>query len=69
MLLLDVNGVEELHQRCLDAGAKITAPLTRQTWGNYDLVLADRDGHQLAFGEVPAAPAGGAAQGRADWGS
>ncbi|MDQ1411987.1 MAG: hypothetical protein QOE07_575, partial [Acidimicrobiaceae bacterium] len=29
-------------------------PLTRQAWGNYDFVIADPDGHQLAFGEVPA---------------
>jgi predicted enzyme related to lactoylglutathione lyase len=50
----NVEGVEELHQRCVDAGARITAPLTRQPWGNYDFVVADPDGHQLAFGEVPA---------------
>jgi uncharacterized glyoxalase superfamily protein PhnB len=49
----DVEGVEELHQRCVDAGVTITAPLTHQPWGNYDFVLADPDGHQLAFGEVP----------------
>jgi predicted enzyme related to lactoylglutathione lyase len=50
----NVEGVEELHQRCVDAGARITSPLTRQPWGNYDFVVADPDGHQLAFGEVPA---------------
>ena len=50
----DVEGVEELHQRCVDAGASITGPLTRQAWGNYDFVISDPDGHQLAFGEVPA---------------
>ena len=50
----DVLGVEELHQRCLDAGAKIPGTLTHDPWGNYDFVLADPDGHQLAFGEVPA---------------
>lgn len=50
----DVEGVEELHQRCLDAGATITSSLTRHPWGNYDFVVADPDGHQLAFGEVPA---------------
>jgi predicted enzyme related to lactoylglutathione lyase len=49
----DVEGVEELHQRCVDAGATITSPLTRQPWGNYDFVVADPDGHQIAFGEVP----------------
>jgi predicted enzyme related to lactoylglutathione lyase len=49
----DVEGVEELHQRCVDAGATIVAPLTRQPWGNYDFVVADPDGHRLAFGEVP----------------
>lgn len=49
----DVDGVEELHRRCVDAGARITNPLTRQPWGNYDFVVADPDGHQLAFGEVP----------------
>ncbi len=50
----DVEGVEELHQRCTDAGVPITGALTRQPWGNYDFVIADPDGHQLAFGEVPA---------------
>jgi predicted enzyme related to lactoylglutathione lyase len=54
----DVDGVEALHQRCVEAGARITAALTRQPWGNYDFVIADPDGHQLAFGEVPAAPGG-----------
>ncbi len=49
----DVEGVEELHRRCVDAGARITSPPTHQPWGNYDFVLADPDGHQLAFGEVP----------------
>ena len=49
----DVAGVEELHLRCLDAGATITSPLTRQPWGNHDFVVADPDGHQIAFGEVP----------------
>jgi predicted enzyme related to lactoylglutathione lyase len=50
----NVEGVEELHERCVAAGATITNPLTRQPWGNYDFVVADPDGHQLAFGEVPA---------------
>ncbi len=46
-----VEGVEELHQRCVDAGIMITGPLTHQPWGNYDF---DPDGHQLAFGDVAA---------------
>jgi predicted enzyme related to lactoylglutathione lyase len=50
----NVEGVEALHRRCVDAGATITGPLTHHPWGNYDFVLADPDGHQLAFGEVPA---------------
>lgn len=49
----NVEGVEALHQRCVDAGATIANPLTRQPWGNYDFVVADPDGHMLAFGEVP----------------
>jgi predicted enzyme related to lactoylglutathione lyase len=49
----DVQGVEELHRRCVDAGATITGPLTHQPWGNYDFVMADPDGNQIAFGEVP----------------
>jgi predicted enzyme related to lactoylglutathione lyase len=48
----DVDGVEALHQRCTDGGATLTA-LTRHPWGNYDFVVTDPDGHQLAFGEVP----------------
>jgi predicted enzyme related to lactoylglutathione lyase len=53
----DVDGVEALHGRCLDAGATISSPLTRQPWGNHDFVIADPDGHQIAFGEVPERPA------------
>jgi uncharacterized glyoxalase superfamily protein PhnB len=49
---VDVEGVEELHDRCVAAGARITAPLTHQPWGNHDFVVADLDGHQLAFGEL-----------------
>lgn len=49
----NVDGVEGLFQRCVDAGAEITNPLTRQAWGNYDFVIADPDGHLLAFGEDP----------------
>ena len=49
---IDVDGVEELHQRCVDAGASVTGELTRQPWGNYDFVIADLDGHQITFGEV-----------------
>jgi len=50
---VDVDGVEALHERCVEAGARITNPLTRWPWGTYDFVVADPDGHQLAFGEVP----------------
>lgn len=50
----NVEGVEELHQRCVDAGVRITGPITRQPWRNYDFVVADPDGHHIAFGEVPA---------------
>jgi predicted enzyme related to lactoylglutathione lyase len=64
---VDVDGVEALHQRCVDAGATVTNPLTRQPWGNYDFVIADPDGHQLAFGEVPG-QAGDGHDGRAQVG-
>lgn len=50
---IDVESVEELHARCVTAGVRITSPLTRHPWGNYDFVISDPDGHQLAFGEVP----------------
>jgi len=50
---VDVDGVEDLHARCVAAGATVTVPLTRQPWGNHDFVVADPDGHQIAFGEVP----------------
>jgi len=53
---VDVVGVEDLHRRCVDAGARITGPLTHQPWGNYDFVIADPDGNQIAFGEVPETP-------------
>jgi len=56
---IDVEGVEDLHRRCVEAGVTITSPLTTQPWGNRDFVIADPDGHQIAFGEVPAdAPPG-----------
>jgi len=50
---VDVAGVEDLHRRCVEAGAMITSPLTRQPWGNHDFVITDPDGNQIAFGEVP----------------
>ena len=49
----NVEGVEALHTRCVDAGATISNPLTRQPWGNYDFVVKDPDGHQIALGEAP----------------
>jgi predicted enzyme related to lactoylglutathione lyase len=49
----DVDGVEALHQRCVEASATVVSPLTRQPWGNYDFVIADPDGHLIALGEVP----------------
>ena len=52
----DVDGVEELHQRCVDSGVTMRGPLTRQPWGNHDFVIADPDGHQIALGEVPERP-------------
>jgi len=51
----NVDGVEALHKRCVTAGATITNELTRQPWGNYDFVVSDPDGHQLAMGEAPEA--------------
>jgi catechol 2,3-dioxygenase-like lactoylglutathione lyase family enzyme len=50
---VDVEGVEALHEGCVAAGARIANPLTRHPWGNDDFVVADPDGHLLAFGEVP----------------
>jgi len=55
---VDVEGVEDLHRRCVEAGATITSPLTHQPWGNHDFVIADPDGNQIAFGEVPSAAVG-----------
>ncbi len=51
----NVENVEELHERCKSKGATIANPLTRQPWGNYDFVVRDPDGHQLALGEAPEA--------------
>ncbi len=49
----NVEGVEALHKRCVAAGATVTNELTRHPWGNYDFVVSDPDGHQLAIGEAP----------------
>lgn len=49
----NIEGVEEMHNRCVAAGAIISSQLTRQPWGNYDFVVCDPDGHQIALGEVP----------------
>ena len=49
----NVEGVEALHKRCTSAGATIANPLTRHPWGNYDFVVKDPDGHQIALGEAP----------------
>jgi predicted enzyme related to lactoylglutathione lyase len=48
---VDVEGVEEAHRRCVEAGATIASPLTRHPWGNLDFVVKDPDGHQIAIGE------------------
>jgi predicted enzyme related to lactoylglutathione lyase len=50
---IDVEGVEELHQRCLDASANVSPELTRHPWGNVDFVITDPDGHQIAIGQPP----------------
>ncbi len=47
----DVEGVGELHARCVAEGVEIVHPLTRQPWGNVDFVVIDPDGHRIAIGE------------------
>lgn len=48
----NVEGIEAFHARCVERGATISNPLTRHPWGNYDFVVKDPDGHQLALGEA-----------------
>jgi len=46
-----VDAVDELHDRCVAAGATIANPLTDHPWGLRDFVVEVPGGHRLAFGQ------------------
>jgi predicted enzyme related to lactoylglutathione lyase len=46
-----VTNVDELHDRCVAHGARITTGLADHPWGLRDFVVEMPGGHRLAFGE------------------
>jgi uncharacterized glyoxalase superfamily protein PhnB len=48
---IEVDEVEPLHDRLVDAGVKLTMPLTTQPWGLRDFVASTPTGHLIAFGQ------------------
>lgn len=48
---IDVEGIDELYERCLASGHEVKSPPTDRPWGIRDLVVIDPDGHLIAFGE------------------
>lgn len=46
-----VIGVDALHDRCVERGAKVVSGLDDHPWGLRDFVLEIPGGHRLAFGE------------------
>jgi predicted enzyme related to lactoylglutathione lyase len=48
---IGVTGVDELHEQCGAAGARIVAGLTDHPWGLRDFVIEIPGGHRLALGE------------------
>lgn len=46
-----IEGVDELYESLMAAGAKIISPLTTHPWGLRDFAVEDPDGHFVALGE------------------
>jgi catechol 2,3-dioxygenase-like lactoylglutathione lyase family enzyme len=44
-------GVDELHRRCVEAGARIVSPLRDAPWRMRTFVVADPDGNRLDVGQ------------------
>src|SRR5690606_9012236 len=44
---VSVQGVDALHERCVEAGAVIAVALETHPWGMRDFVVADPDGHPI----------------------
>jgi predicted enzyme related to lactoylglutathione lyase len=60
-IVLRVVGVEELHDRCVKAGARVTDELHTRDSGRRDFTVLDPDGHRITVMEMPRAA------GRVDW--
>lgn len=48
---LYVRGVDDLHERCQEAGCHIERALVEHPWGLRDFVVRDPDGHLIGVGE------------------
>ncbi|MEM7355435.1 MAG: VOC family protein [Acidobacteriota bacterium] len=46
-----VDDVDEIHQRCLDAGLEITWPPTDEPWGVREMHVRHPDGHVFRIGK------------------
>ncbi len=49
--LLVEDGVDEIHRRCIDAGATIVSPLRDAPWKMRAFVVADPDGNRIDVGQ------------------
>jgi len=49
--LIVEDGVDEVHRRCVEAGAPIVSPLRDAPWGLRTFVFADPDGNRIDVGQ------------------
>jgi catechol 2,3-dioxygenase-like lactoylglutathione lyase family enzyme len=57
-LMVWVDAVDPIHQRCLSAGLEVTFPPTSMPWGVREMHVRHPDGHVLRIGERVGAPRG-----------
>jgi uncharacterized glyoxalase superfamily protein PhnB len=50
--MLTVRGIDQLHERCVKAGATITSPLELKPWGMRMFTVQDPAGNKLDLGEA-----------------
>lgn len=50
--MIDVQGIKQLEQLCMEKGIEISVPIKTYPWGSRELVLKDPDGYILVFREL-----------------
>src|SRR4051812_1635837 len=48
---LTVDGVDELHERALEAGAEVLKAPTDEPWGRREMAIRSPDGHRFMLGQ------------------